>query len=49
MLGAGFLERNGWHFIAEEAAAALRILALAAGEITGAELPLWLGANSRPG
>jgi death-on-curing protein len=48
MLGAGFLERNGHPFNAGEADAALQILALAAGELTEAELALWLAANSQP-
>lgn len=47
MLGAGFLERNGYHFIATEADAALRTLALAAGEMTERAYSLWLEANSR--
>ena len=46
MLGAGFLERNGCRFAASEAEAALRTLALAAGEMSEAEYAEWLGANS---
>jgi len=46
MLGAGFLERNGYRFAASEAEAALRTLALAAGEMSEAEYAEWLGANS---
>ena len=49
MLGAGFLERNGHRFTAGEADAALQMLALAAGELTEAELAAWLTANSHPG
>ena len=49
MLGAGFLERDSHHFTAGEADAALQILALAAGELTEAELAVWLTANSHPG
>jgi death-on-curing protein len=49
MLGAGFLERNGWEFHASEAEAAVRTLALAAGEMSGAEFAAWLKANSRRG
>jgi len=48
ILGIGFLERNGHQFNAGEADAALQILALAAGELTEAELALWLAANSQP-
>lgn len=47
MLGAGFLERNGYHFHASEAEAAVRTLALAAGEMTEAAYAAWLKANSR--
>src|SRR5258708_8743083 len=46
MLGAGFLERNGLEFHATEAEAALRTLALAAGEMTDAAYAEWLKANS---
>lgn len=47
MLGAGFLERNGYQFHASEAEAAVRTLALAAGEMTEAEYAAWLKVNSR--
>jgi death-on-curing protein len=47
MLGAGFLERNGCEFFAKEADAALRTLALAAGEMTEGAYAEWLRANSR--
>ncbi len=42
-----FLECNGHEFTADEADAALRTLALAAGEMTEAAYALWLEANSR--
>ena len=47
MLGAGFLERNGFELHATEAEAVVRTLALAAGEMTEAEYAQWLKANSR--
>ena len=47
MLGAGFLERNGFGFHATEAEAVLKTLALAAGEMTEAEYAAWLKANSK--
>jgi death-on-curing protein len=47
MLGAGFLERNGYRFQATEAEAAVRTLALAAGEMSEREFVTWLKANSR--
>jgi death on curing protein len=47
MLGAGFLERNGFEFNATEADAALRTLALAAREMTEAAYAEWLKANSK--
>jgi death-on-curing protein len=47
MLGVGFLERNGYEFRASEADAAVRTLALAAGEISEKEFAAWLKANSR--
>ena len=47
MLGAGFLERNGYEFHASEAEAAVRTLALAAGEMSEVEYAAWLKANSR--
>jgi death on curing protein len=47
MLGVGFLERNGCEFHANEADAALRTLALAAGEMSEKEFAAWLKENSR--
>ena len=47
MLGAGFLERNGFEFFGTEAEAVLHTLALAAGEMTEAAYAEWLQANSR--
>ena len=47
MLGAGFLERNDYEFHASEAEAAVRTLALAAGEMSEVEYAAWLKANSR--
>jgi death-on-curing protein len=47
MMGAGFLERNGFQFVATEAEAVLRTLALAAGEMSEAEYAEWLKANSK--
>ena len=47
MLGAAFLERNGYEFHASEADAAVRTLALAAGEMSEKEYAAWLKANSR--
>ena len=47
MMGAGFLERNGFDFLATEADAVLRTLALAAGEMTEAAYAHWLKANSK--
>lgn len=46
MMGAGFLERNGFTFSATEADAAIRTLALAAGEMTEAAYAAWLETNS---
>lgn len=48
MLGAGFLELNGWNFIAAEADAAVATLALAAGEWQEATYAAWMQANARP-
>jgi death-on-curing protein len=42
-----FLELNGYDFHASEADAAVRTLALAAGEMTEAKCAAWLKANSR--
>jgi len=47
MLGAGFLERNGFEFHATETEAALRTLALAAGEMAEAAYAGWLKDNSK--
>ena len=47
MLGAGFLERNGFEFRAAEAEAALRTLALAAGKMSEKAYAAWLKANSK--
>jgi len=47
MLGAGFLERNGYEFHASEAEAVVRTLALAAGELSEAKFAAWLKTNSR--
>src|SRR5471032_1210243 len=47
MLAAGFLERNGYTFMAAEADAAVRTLAIAAGEMTEAAYASWLQANSK--
>jgi death-on-curing protein len=47
MMGAGFLERNGFEFVATEAEAVLRTLALAAGEMSEGDYAAWLQANSR--
>ena len=42
-----FLELNGYRFQATEVEAAVRTLALAAGEMSEAEFAAWLKANSR--
>ena len=47
MLGAGFLERNGFAFHATEAEAVVRTLALAAGAMSEAAYAEWLKANSK--
>ena len=44
-----FLELNGRRFTASEAAAIIRTLALAAGEMTQEEFASWLESNSRGG
>jgi len=46
MLGVGFLERNGYSFTSSEADAALKTLALAAGEMTEVAYADWLESNS---
>ncbi len=48
MLGAGFLELNGHRLTAGEADAALRTLALAAGEMSESAYAAWLEDNSHP-
>ena len=47
MMGAGFLELNGFEFHASEAEAVVRTLALAAGEMSEAAYADWLKANSK--
>ena len=47
MMGAGFLERNGYEFLAAETEVVIRTLALAAGEMTEAAYADWLRANSK--
>jgi death-on-curing protein len=47
MMGAGFLERNGYEFFASEADVVIRTLALAAGEMTEAAYADWLKDNSK--
>ena len=47
MMAAGFLERNGWRFSATDIDAAIRTLALAAGEMTESAYAAWLEANSK--
>jgi len=48
MLGAAFLEMNGRTLVAGEVDAALRTLALAAGEISETDYASWLAEQSRP-
>jgi len=48
MMGAAFLELNGREFLASEADAVVRTLALAASEMTEEAYALWLNENSRP-
>ena len=43
-----FLELNGWEVHAEEAAAVLVFVDLAAGKLGERQLALWLEGNSRP-
>lgn len=45
LAAAAFLELNGQVLIAEEADAAVQVLALAAGEIDGGAFAVWLKAN----
>lgn len=47
MMGAGFLERNEHDFLATEADAVVRTLALAAGEMTEAAYAEWLATHSK--
>ena len=47
MMGAGFLERNGYEFLASETEVVIRTLALAAGEMSEAAYADWLKANSK--
>ena len=47
MMGAGFLERNGFEFQATEAEVVLRTLALAAGEMSETAYADWLKINSK--
>jgi death on curing protein len=47
VVAALFLELNGYRFEAAEADATVRILALAAGEMSEADLSTWLEHNSR--
>ncbi len=46
-VAAVFLELNGYRFQATEAEAAVRTLALAAGDMTEQEFAAWLKTNSR--
>ena len=47
LVAAAFLEINGKRFVASEADAAVRTLALAAGEMTEAAFAAWLKANAK--
>ena len=47
MMGAGFLERNGWEFLADEADAVIQTLALAANASSQEQYASWLGINSK--
>ena len=47
MLGAGFLELNGLEFVALEADAVIKTLALAAGEMTEGAYAVWMEQNCR--
>jgi prophage maintenance system killer protein len=47
MLGAGFLERNGYEFYAKETEAVVHTLALAAGEMLESANAEWLKTNSK--
>lgn len=48
MLGAGFLERNGCEFFADEAESVIKTLALAAREMSEAEFASWMELNCKP-
>jgi death-on-curing protein len=43
-----FIQLNGYRFVADEADAVVRTLALAAGEMTESAYAEWLSANSQP-
>jgi death-on-curing protein len=47
MLGAGFLERNGFEFSASEPDVVLSTLALAAGKMSESDYSVWLNKNSK--
>lgn len=47
MMGAAFLERNGYDFFATEADAVVNTLALAAREMDETQYTAWLKANSK--
>lgn len=47
MMGAGFLERNGYELHATETETVLRTLALAAGEMTETAYAEWFKVNSK--
>ncbi len=47
LMGAGFLELNGYAFTASEADAVVRTLALAASEMTETAYAEWLASNSQ--
>lgn len=47
MIGAGFLERNGFEFRATEADVVLRTLALAAGKMSESDYAAWMKANAK--
>lgn len=47
VVAVAFLELNGWRFAAGEVEAAIRTLALAAGEMPEADYAAWLKSNSK--
>jgi death-on-curing protein len=47
LVAVAFLEINGKRFVASEADAAVRTLALAAGEMTEAAFAAWIEANAK--